>query len=83
MSGLETSPRLDDPDALFGALVEAHRGLDAAASRRLDARIIFLLANHIGRVAIVREAIDAARAIGAPADDDRGAADEPGPANST
>jgi hypothetical protein len=61
MSTLDTSPRLDDPDGLFEALVEAHRDLDAAASRRLDARLVLLLANHIGSVAIVREAIAAAR----------------------
>ena len=64
MTGLDTSPRLDDPDGLFEALVEAHRGLDEAASRRLDARIIFLLANHIGAVAVLREAIEAARECG-------------------
>ena len=58
---LDTSPRLNDPDALFEALVEAHRGLDAAASRRLDARIVLLLANQIGDVAIVKAAIAAAR----------------------
>ena len=60
MSALDTSPRLDDPDGLFEALVEAHRGLDPEASRRLDARLILLLANHIGSVAVVREAIAAA-----------------------
>jgi hypothetical protein len=62
MSTLDTSPRLDDPDGLFEALVEAHRDLDADASRRLDARLVLLLANHIGSVAIVRQAIAAARA---------------------
>jgi hypothetical protein len=61
MTKLQTGPRLDDPDALFEALVEAHRGLDAEASRRLDARLILLLANHIGSVAVVREAIAAAK----------------------
>ncbi len=61
MSRLDTSPRLDDPDGLFEALVEAHRDLDAEASRRLDARLVLLLANHIGSVAVVREAIAAAR----------------------
>jgi len=68
MSALDTSPRLDDPDGLFEALVEAHRGLDPEASRRLDARLILLLANHIGSVAVVREAIAAALAA-APARD--------------
>ena len=61
MTAFDTRPRLDDPDGLFEALVDAHRGLDAEASRRLDARLILLLANHIGSVAVVREAIAAAK----------------------
>ena len=58
---LDTTPRLTDPDALFALLVEAHRGLDDAASRRLDARLVLLLANHIGDMEVLRTAIDAAR----------------------
>lgn len=58
---LDTSPRLTDPDALFALLVEAHRGLDDAASRRLDARLVLLLANHIGDMDVLRQAIALAR----------------------
>lgn len=58
---LDTTPRLKDPDALFAALVEAHRELDAAASRRLDARLVLLLANHIGDDEVIRQAIAVAR----------------------
>lgn len=61
---LDTTPRLADPDALFAALVEAHRGLDEAASRRLDARLVLLLANHIGDDAVIRQAIEAAKRAG-------------------
>jgi hypothetical protein len=61
---LDTTPRIDDPDALFALLVEAHRGLDAAASRRLDARLVLLLANHIGDRRVVEEAIRLAREAG-------------------
>jgi hypothetical protein len=57
MSTLDLTPRLSDPDGLFEALVAAHRGLDAAASLRLDARLVLILANHIGDVAVVKEAI--------------------------
>lgn len=64
MARLDTSPRLDDPDALFAALMEVHRGLSPDASRRLDARLILLLANHIGDAAVLAEAIAAARAAG-------------------
>jgi hypothetical protein len=61
MSGLDTTPRLADPDGLYAALMEAHRGLDDDASRRLDARLVLLLANHIGDMAVLREAIALAR----------------------
>jgi hypothetical protein len=61
MSALDTSPRLADPDAFYAALMAAHRGLDEAASRRLDARLVLLLANHIGDMAVLRAAIEAAR----------------------
>jgi hypothetical protein len=59
---LDTRPRLAEPDALFALLVEAHKGLDAEASRRLDARLVLLLANHIGDMDALREAIALARA---------------------
>ncbi|WP_237213580.1 DUF2783 domain-containing protein [Falsiroseomonas oryziterrae] len=61
---LDTRPRLADPDALFALLVEAHRGLDAEASRRLDARLVLVLANHIGDMDTLRQAIALAREAG-------------------
>jgi hypothetical protein len=64
MSTLDTTPRLTDPDGLMALLVDAHRDLDAAASRRLDARLVLLLANHIGDMQVLREAIAAARSAG-------------------
>lgn len=54
---LDTRPRLADPDALFALLLEAHRGLSAAESRRLDARLVLILANHVGEMETLREAI--------------------------
>ena len=61
---LDLSPRLLDPDALFAALVAAHDGLDPAASRRLDAQLVLLLANHIGDADVVMDAIRVARSTG-------------------
>lgn len=61
MTALDTSPRLDDPDLAFESLVEAHRDLTPEQSRRLDARLVLLLANHIGSVTVLREAIAAAQ----------------------
>ena len=47
-------------DDIFAALVEAHRGLAEEESRRLDARLILLLANEVGDgdrvLALIREA---------------------------
>jgi hypothetical protein len=61
---LVLAPRLQDPDAVYAALVAAHEGLDNAASRRLDAALVLILANHIGDDAVVLEAVRVATAIG-------------------
>ena len=61
---LDTSPRLRDPDAVFAALVAAHEGLDEPASRRLDAALVLILANHIGDDETVLDAIATARVTG-------------------
>lgn len=61
---LRTEPRIPDPDGFYAALMDAHRGLDTEASRRLDARLVLLLANHIGDQAVLLEAIAAARDAG-------------------
>jgi hypothetical protein len=63
---LDTAPRIADPDALFALLVEAHRGLDAEASRRLDARLVLLLANHVGDMEVLKRAVALAREAAAP-----------------
>ncbi len=64
---LDLSPRLSDPDGLFAALLAAHDGLDPAASRRLDAMLVLLLANHIGDAAVIFEAIRVAQESERPA----------------
>jgi hypothetical protein len=66
---LDTSPRIADPDGLFALLVEAHRGLSAEESRRLDARLVLILANQVGDMAVLRAAIEVARAAGATVSD--------------
>lgn len=57
MTQLRTAPRLAEPDEFYAALMEAHRGLDEAASRKLDAKLILLLANHIGDMNVLRQAL--------------------------
>src|SRR5687768_10433779 len=48
MAKLVTASRFPDPDAAYAALVEAHRGLDSEASVGLNARLVLILANHLG-----------------------------------
>ena len=59
---LVTEPNFDDADGFYEALIDAHRDLDAAQSQALNARLVLLLANHVGRDAVLREALAAARA---------------------
>ncbi len=58
---LMTENRLDDPDAAFRLLVEAHRALPEQESQMLNAKLVLLLANHIGDIAVLREALEIAR----------------------
>ncbi|MBI3504119.1 MAG: DUF2783 domain-containing protein [Proteobacteria bacterium] len=60
MTRLRTESATPDPDALYAALVDAHRDLDEAASAKLNAKLVLLLANHVGDLGVVREAIAAA-----------------------
>jgi hypothetical protein len=48
-------------DDFYEALIDAHRDLDDAKSEALNARLILLLANHIGDIAVIREALALAR----------------------
>jgi len=48
-------------DDFYQALIDAHRDLSDAQSERLNARLILLLANHIGDIAVLREALALAR----------------------
>jgi hypothetical protein len=61
MSKLVTASRFTDPDAAYVALVDARRGLSVEAAAALDARLVLLLANHIGDLDVLREAIDLAK----------------------
>lgn len=51
-------------DDIYAALVDAHRGLDEAESRRLNARLILLLANEVADAERVLALIEEARAAG-------------------
>ncbi len=54
---LTTVSRLRDPDQAFVMLVEARRGLSEREASELDAKLVLILANHIGDMDVLREAI--------------------------
>ena len=58
---LITDPHIDAPDDFYEALIEAHRGLDAAQSHELNAKLVLLLANHVCDLVVLRQALQAAR----------------------
>jgi Protein of unknown function (DUF2783) len=58
---LSTSSNFAKPDDAFRMIVEAHRGLSDAQSADLDAALVLVLANHIGDLAVLREAIELAK----------------------
>ena len=59
---LITTPNLESPDDFYEALIAAHERLGEAESHALNARLVLLLANHVGRLDVLREALAAARA---------------------
>lgn len=59
---LVTAPNLAAPDDFYEALIDAHQGLSNDESHAFNARLVLLLANHIGTLPVLREALAAARA---------------------
>jgi hypothetical protein len=61
MSALNTEPSLEAPDDFYEALLDAHQGLSDEQSHDLNARLVLLLANQIGHLDVLKEALAAAR----------------------
>ena len=62
MATLVTDPNIAAPDDFYEALIDIHRDLSEAESHALNARLVLLLANHIGSMAVLKQALAAARA---------------------
>ena len=61
MSILNTEPNLPAPDDFYDELIALHRDLTAEQSAPVNAKLILLLANHIGDPSVLRAAMAAAR----------------------
>jgi hypothetical protein len=62
MSQLNLDPNIADMDAFYEQLIDAHQGLSDADSQMLNAKLVLLLANHIGDIDVLKEAFAKARA---------------------
>lgn len=58
--------RFTDPDLAYRKLIDAHRGLSDAESTALNARLVLILANEVGDMNRLEQAITLARASAAP-----------------
>ncbi len=58
---LNLTPNAPAPDEIYQAIIAMHEGLSDEASAKVNARMIIILANHIGDAEVVREAARIAR----------------------
>jgi hypothetical protein len=58
---LNTSANLSVPDDFYEALISVHNGLSLEESQAFNARLVLLLANHIGSLEVLQEALQAAK----------------------
>ncbi len=64
MTKLKTSPNLARPDDFYAELLALHEGRSKAESDAINARLILLMANHIGDRKVLTEALQAAAGTG-------------------
>ncbi|PQA83395.1 small subunit of monooxygenase [Limnohabitans sp. TS-CS-82] len=73
MNHLNLAPNFNEPgkryfrdftpgDDFYQALIDTHRDLSDAQSALVNAKLILLLANHVGDMHVLREALALARA---------------------
>lgn len=69
MASLIIEPNIPRPDDFYEALIDMHRDLTPAQSEAVNATLVLLLANHIGHVDILREAMERARSLAPPVEE--------------
>ncbi|MDH3263856.1 MAG: DUF2783 domain-containing protein [Paracoccaceae bacterium] len=62
---LITKPNIPDTDGFYAELLAAHKGLTETESHALNARLVLILANHVGSRAALSEALALAARAGA------------------
>jgi hypothetical protein len=64
MAKLVTASKFSDPDAAYGILAAARRNLSEQDAAAFDARLVLILANHIGDLDVLQQAIAFAKDAG-------------------
>ena len=62
IQALNLTPNVADPDGLYETLIAAHEGLSKEESEAFNARLILILANHVGNHSVLNEALEIASA---------------------
>ena len=55
---LRTELGVDNPDDFYARLIELHEGLSSEESHKMNAKVILMLANHIGDTDVLYEVLD-------------------------
>lgn len=61
MDTLTLTPNINRSDDFYAELLAAHEGLTKHNSDALNARLVLILANHIGNREVLSQAIEAAK----------------------
>ena len=60
---MKTALNLQDADGFYEQLLDAHQGLTPEQSELLNARLILLLANQVGDARVLKDCVEAAKAL--------------------
>ena len=55
---LRTEPGVENPDDFYARLIELHEGLSSEESHKVNAKVILMLANHIGDTDVLHEVLE-------------------------
>lgn len=61
MTQLNIEPNFSNADEFYEALIDAHRELTLEQSHQMNAKLVLLLANHIGELDVLKDAMQRAK----------------------
>jgi Protein of unknown function (DUF2783) len=64
MNTLHTEPRIADPDGFYEELINSQRELNDEQVDLMNAKLVLILANHIGDRSVLSAALTLARPLG-------------------